>query len=116
MPTRELLPGVTSDSCPPEIVCNAHNEIRKARRRAIARDVAQVVMLAAVDILFVHWPESRMPFLDRAHSLTILRTINALIVADLWLTRAVPRWTAKRIASTWCKAEREKFERRLLSS
>ena len=114
MPRRELLPGVTADSCPPSVVCDAHAAIRKARRRAIARDVAQIVLLAAVDYLFLRWPESHVPYMDRAHSLVALQAINLVIVADVWLTRALPMWTARRIASTWCRSEREKFQRRLL--
>ena len=109
MPKPQLLPGVTTSECPPRIVCDAHSAIRRARRLAYLREGLQVVLLVAVDYLFVHWPESRVPFLDRADSLTFLCGINALIVADLWLSRAMPRWQAKRIASTWCRSEREKF-------
>lgn len=109
MPTRELLPGVTSASCPPAVLCDAHKEIKKARRRAFIRDAAQLVMLAGVDYLFVHWPESRLPFLSRAESLVALRGINVLIVADVWIARALPRWSARRIASTWCRSEQDRF-------
>ncbi len=110
MPKPELLPGVKTATCPPPIVCDAHAAIRRARRGAIARDVSQIVLIAAVDYLFVHWPDSRMPFLDRAQSLTFLRGINALVVADLWLSRALPKWWAKRIAETWSRRERERFK------
>ena len=110
MPKPDLLPGVTTPACPPRVVCDAHAAIRKARRRAVVRDVVQGGLLLAVDYLFVHWPHSRIPFADRATSLMVLRGVNALIVADLWLTRALPKWTAKRIASTWCRSEREKFQ------
>jgi len=109
MPKPDLLPGVTCAECPPRIVCDAHSAIRRARRRAIVRDVIQIGLLLSVDYLFVHWPESRIPFAGRASSLMFLRGINGLIVADFWLTRALPKWTAKRIASTWCRSEREKF-------
>jgi hypothetical protein len=111
MPTRELLPGVTTASCPPAVVCDAHSEIKKARRRAFFRDAAQLVLLAGVDYLFVHWPESRLPFLNRAESLIALRGVNVLIIADVWITRSMPRWSARRIASTWCRTERDKFSR-----
>lgn len=112
MPTRELLPGVTTDSCPPRVVCDAHVAIRKARRRALLRDIGQLTILVGVDWLFLRWPEARVPFLGRADSLTILRGVNAIAVADLWLTRAMPKWSAMRIASTWCRSEREKFQKR----
>ncbi|HUP62766.1 MAG TPA: hypothetical protein VNA69_20365 [Thermoanaerobaculia bacterium] len=114
MPRRTLLPGVTADSCPPAVACDAHSAIRGARRRAIVRDVAQVVLLVAVDYLFIRWPESHVPLLTRAHSLAVLQVLNALVVADVWLTRALPMWWARRIASTWCRSEREKFQRRPL--
>jgi hypothetical protein len=111
MPTRELLPGVTVDSVPPAVVCDAHAALRKARRRAYVRDAITLSLLIAADALFIHWPESRLPFADRGQSLTLLWAMNALLLADLWLTRAIPRWWARRIASTWCRSEREKFQR-----
>lgn len=106
---EDLLPGVTTDDCPPAVVCDAKTAIRRARRRALLRDAMQVGLLAAVDYLFVHWPESRVPFLDRRDSLNVLRMMNGAIVAHLWLARALPKWTAKRIASTWCRAEQKRF-------
>ena len=111
MPNRELLPGVTVTSCPPDVVCDAFEEVRKARRRALVRDGLQITLIAAVDYLFAHWADSRLPFADRTASLAILRALNALIIADIWLTRALPRWSARRIASTWCRSERARFQR-----
>lgn len=108
---RDLLPGVTTDSCPPRVVCDARTAIRNARRRAWLKDALQLSLLLAVDYLFVHWPESRLPFMDRATSLDALRVVNLLIVADLWLTRAVPKWWARKIAGTWSRRERERFRR-----
>ena len=114
MPTRELLPGVTTASCPPDVVCDAHAAYRKARRRAMVRDAVQIALLVGVDWLFVHWPDSRLPFADRELSLATLRGLNAGFVAHLWLSRALPRWQARRMATTWCRAEREKFLRRFV--
>lgn len=111
MPKDELLPGVSTTACPPQVVCDAHTAIRGARRRAWLRDGLQLALLFAVDYLFVYWPESRMPFLDRAESLAALRGMNFAIVGHLWLVRALPKWSARRIASTWCRSEREKFLR-----
>jgi hypothetical protein len=111
MPTRDLLPGVSTDSCPPVVVCDAHDAIRKARRRALLRDISALTMLVGVDWLFLRWPEARVPFLGRHESVNILRGVNALAIADLWLTRAMPKWTAMRIAATWCRSEREKFQK-----
>lgn len=110
MPKSELLPGVTTPACPPSVACDAHETIRKARRRAIVCDVAQVVLLLGVDYLFVRWPESRVPFLDRNQSLTLLEATNLAIAAHLWLARVImPRWAAKRIAATWSRAEQKRF-------
>lgn len=109
MPKDQILPGVKTTSCPPRVVCDAHRAIRNARRRVWVRDGLQMSLLLAVDYLFVHWPESRMPFLDRSASLAFLRGVNAAIVGHLWLSRALPKWYAKRIAATWCRTEREKF-------
>jgi len=109
MPKHELLPGVTTAECPPRVTCDAHAAIRKARRGAIARDALQVVLIVAIDYLFVHWPDSRMPFLDRGQSLMFLRCVNAVVITDVWLSRALPKWSAKRIAATWSRRERERF-------
>lgn len=104
-----LLPGVKTTACPPRVVCDAHGAIRGARRRAFMRDAAQVALLVAVDLLFVRWPESRVPFLDRGETLSLLRGVNALLVADLWLSRALPKWHARRIAGTWSRREKDRF-------
>ena len=110
MPARELLPGVTTDSCPPRVIFDAHAAIRRARRRAVLRDATEITLLLAVDYLFIHWPESRMPFMERGTSLAFLRAVNFVAVADLWLTRALPKWSARRIAGTWSRRERERFK------
>lgn len=110
MPARELLPGVTTDSCPPRVVVDAHAPVRRARRRALLRDATQISLLLAIDYLFIHWPESRMPFMEREASLVFLRVVNFVAVADLWLTRALPKWWARRIAGTWSRVERDRFK------
>jgi hypothetical protein len=110
MPKDQLLPGVSTTSCPPRVVCDSHAAIRRARRRVWVRDGVQLVLLLAVDWLFVHWPDSRIPFADRNTSLAFLRGANVMILGHLWLVRAMPKWTAKRIAATWSRSEREKFQ------
>lgn len=111
MPKLELLPGVTSLASPPSVVCDAHAAIRGARRRAWLRDGVQLSLLIAADWLFLYWPDARMPFLERHASLSLLRTMNVAILGHVWLMRSLPRWTAKRIAATWSRSEREKFLR-----
>jgi len=105
----ELLPGVTSTDCPPRIACDAHATIRRARQRAVVRHLLQISLVLAVDYLFVHWSGSRFPFLDRAQSMTFLRLVNFVIIAELWLSRALPKLWARRIAETWSRRERERF-------
>jgi hypothetical protein len=34
-----------------------------------------------------------------------------MLVGYVWLARALPRWTARRVASTWSLAERTRFFR-----
>lgn len=111
MPPADLLPGVTSDSCPPRVVCDARDAIRKARRRALLRDVGQLTLLLGVDWLFLRWPEARVPLMTRAETLVILQAVNALAIAGLWLSRALPKWSATRVAATWCRTERERFQK-----
>jgi len=111
MPKHDLLPGVESAGCPPRVACDAHLAIRRARRRALVRDGLQVSFILAVDYLFGHWPDSRLPFLDRMHSLAFLCGVNLLVVVDLWLSRVLPKWRARRIAGTWSRRERERFKR-----
>jgi hypothetical protein len=112
MPKDELLPGVTTATCPPSVACDAKAAIAKARRRAIVRDVIQITLLVGVDYLFLYWPEMRAPFLDRPRSLKLLEATNAAIALHFFLTRMIlPRWTAKRIATTWSRAEQQRFTR-----
>lgn len=109
MPKPELLPGVVTTSTPPRVACDAHAAIRRARRRAWLRDGLQFVLLAAVNWLFVYWPDARMPFVDRDTSVMLLRGVNVAILGHMWLVRMLPRWTARRIAATWSRSERDKF-------
>jgi hypothetical protein len=112
MPKDELLPGVTAAACPPAVVCDARAAIRKARRRALVRDVAQISVLVAVDWLFLRWPEARIPLLDRHQSLRVVEATNAIVAVHLWSMRfLMPKWSAWRAASTWSRTERAKFIR-----
>jgi hypothetical protein len=103
MPKNELLPGVSTRACPPRVVCDAHAAIRRAKRRIWLRDGVQLVLLLAVDWLFVYWSDSRVPFADRETSLAFLRGANVVIIGHLWLARALPKWNAKRISATWSR-------------
>jgi hypothetical protein len=109
MSREPLLPGVTTSAVPPVVVCDTRAAIAKARRRALARDIVQVVLLIVVDTLFLHWPNTHIPGVARAGSLELVALLNAAVIVQFWLSRTLPRWTARRIASTWCRNEQEKF-------
>lgn len=112
MPKDELLPGVKSAACPPNVVCDARGPVRKARRRALAKDAAQIALLIAVDYLFFRWPEARVPLLDRQESLRVVELTNVIVGVQLWMTRILlPKWAAWRAASTWSRGERQRFIR-----
>lgn len=109
---QRTLPGVSDDRVPPAVVMSSRKVIRRARRRAAFRDVVDLVILAFVDALFVQWPDAHIPALGRESSLMVLAFMNLAMFATMWLSRAIPRWRAKRVATTWTSAER----RRLLNS
>jgi hypothetical protein len=47
--------------------------------------------------------------LDRHDSLLVVGAMNVLMAAYIWLARAFPRWSARRVASTWSPRERARF-------
>jgi hypothetical protein len=108
---RTLLPGVSDAGAPPPVVIDSRRVVAGARRRAIVRDVVDLLLLVCVDGLFLRWPLAHVPFLDRHDSLLVLLGLNAMLLGYVWLARAVPRWTARRVATTWCLAERARFFR-----
>ncbi|HSP34255.1 MAG TPA: hypothetical protein VLU46_08070 [Thermoanaerobaculia bacterium] len=109
MARRNLLPGVSADGCPPAVVIDSRRVIARARWRAVAGDIAQFVLLAGIDALFVRWPYAHVPALDRETSVLIVAALNALLITQALITRTFPRWSARRIAGTWCLAERARF-------
>ena len=111
MPNDPLLPGVTTTHVPPAVVFDSRDAIRRARRRRVMRDVVDVLLLLAVDALFVRWPSTHVPFLDRHDSLFVLAALNVVVLAYLWLARVLPAWSARRVAATWSTAERSRFLR-----
>jgi hypothetical protein len=111
MARRDLLPGVNVVECPPRVVFDSRRAIRRARRRAAFRDAAQLILLAGVDYLFMHWPLTHIPDLGRDRSVLIVATLNSLILTHVMVSRIFPRWSARRIAATWCSAERSRFFR-----
>jgi hypothetical protein len=111
VPKPNLLPGVTEASSPPVVSSHARQAIRSARRHALARDLGQLFLLGAVDTLFLRWPATHVPMLDRHESLLAVGALNAMVIAHIALSRLAPRWTARRIASTWNAAEKARISR-----
>ena len=110
MERQILLPGVSAEPCPPAVVFDSRAAVRRARIRAAIIDGSQLVLVGAVDWLFLHFPHTHVPFVDRSHSRAILAGLNLLIVAYVALARTLPRWRARRVAGTWTPAERARFE------
>jgi hypothetical protein len=113
MPKTELLPGVSPDRCLPQSACDARGTMRGARRKAVVRDVLQIALLMSVNYLFMYWPASRMPFLERKESLLLLAMVNGLVILSVVFTRVMPRWTARRVAETWSRSEQEMLRKQL---
>jgi hypothetical protein len=109
MPKRDLLPGVADDLCPPAVVFDSRRAIRRARLRAAGRDAAQLALIAALDYAFMTHPAAHLPMTGRSATAIVLAVFNSAVVAQILASRAFPRWTAKRIATTWCLAERTRF-------
>lgn len=109
MSTRELLPGVTLEGVAPRVRCDSRQVILRARRIALARDIAQLILIAAVDYLFATVPTTHIPFAGRTLSLEIVALFNLTVAVHVVLCRKVPYWTARRMAGTWCAAERRRF-------
>jgi hypothetical protein len=108
---RNLLPGVSPSGAPPEIVFESRRVITSARRRAIVRDVFDLLLLVGVDWLFMRWPHAHVPTLDRDQTALIVAAANALVITYIWTSRALPRWRARRVASTWSAIEKSRFVR-----
>jgi hypothetical protein len=115
MERRDLLPGVSPEIPAPAVVFASASVIRRARLRALGRDVFDLTLLIAVDVFFIRWPYARVPLLDRPHSLELLVGMNLVLIAYLWVSRTLPRWRARRVAGTWCDAERERLTSSLQS-
>ena len=106
---KDLLPGVRPDACPPRVVVTTRRDITRARLRATAQDVAQLFMLTGVDYFFVAHESVHVPLMSRADSFMVLAGLNAAVLTHIILSRVLPKWSARRIAATWCLRERARF-------
>jgi len=110
MSTRsQFLPGLTAEGREPQVRMDSRRVIRRARRIALARDLAQLTAVAAVDVFFAAVPSTHVPFADRPRSLALLAAFNFAVVVHAVLCRKFPQWSARRTAATWCAAERRRF-------
>ena len=108
---RKLLPGVSPDGTDPNIVFQSRPVVQSARRRATLRDFVDLILLAGVDALFIRWSHAHIPLLDRAETMLVLAIANLALIVYVWSVRTLPRWRARRLATTWSEAERLRFLR-----
>jgi hypothetical protein len=108
---RTLLPGVSQAEAPPDVVCESRSVIIWARRRAAIRDAFNLLLLISVDGLFLRWPHTHVPMLDRDQTALVLLAANGMMIAWMWSARTLPRWRARRLATTWSAGEQSRFVR-----
>ena len=114
MARRDLLPGVDGDRVVPAIVADTRRDVIRARRHAILRDTANILLVAGIDWLFIRFPAMHIPTFTRVDSALLLCIINAAVIAHMIVVRVLPRMAARRIATTWCLRERARFFQRPL--
>lgn len=105
----DLIPGVQPPRRPPVDRDALEREMARHRRRAAVEDLLDCAVLIVVDLLFLLWPEAKVPFLDRDATLALLLFANVLTVAGYVRSRILPVWKARRIAATWSAAEQARF-------
>jgi hypothetical protein len=110
----DLLPGTLGPAASPaHPAFRPHKLLRDARRRAVLRQVADGGILLLLNGFFYFWESARLPLTSRSDSLAILLLINAAFLASCALSRKVPEWRARRIASTWSAEERARSQEKM---
>lgn len=105
-----LLPGTRGrETTPPRGLWHERDAVVQARKRADIRDIADLALLLAIDVLYVGWPAVHLPFVDRESTRLLLVTVHLLFAAWCIATRVIPRWRARRIAATWSSGEQRRF-------
>lgn len=103
----ERIPGAGGpETAPPAVNINAGKIVRSARVRADLSDLLDLSILLGINLMFKGWETAHIPFLTRETSMAILLSANALYVLDWLVTRYLPQWRARRVASTWSPNER----------
>lgn len=108
MTRSELLPGTRRDDTR-LIHCDSRDVVGRARRMAAVRDCAQLLLVVAVDLLCIRFPQTHVPFATRSGSVELVVIFNLLAFGHFALSRAWPRWQARRIASSWSLSERRRI-------
>ena len=107
MTALDLLPGARGADAP-AIRCASRHIVERARQLAVLRDIGQGLLLVGIDVLSLHFQGMHVPFTTRTQSLELLAIFNLAAAAHLFLSRAWPRWRARRIAASWSAVERRK--------
>ena len=107
-----MLPGIAAAACAPSVMFDSRRAIARARRRAALRDFVQLLLVVGVDWMVVRWPYSHVPAMGRPGSVLLVALLNAAVLTHLIVSRTFPRWSARRIAATWCLSERARFFQR----
>ncbi len=84
-------------------------EVDRARRRADASELLDLMILIVINLFFMQWQGARLPFLSRDASLLILLATNAAYVLSWVRSRLVPLWQTRRIATSWSEDEQKRL-------
>lgn len=109
---EELLPGVEGPAPPRASAGDFGRDVSLARRHAAFEEILDLAVLIVVNLVFLLWERSQLPFLGRDLTLVILVCANAFAVAGYLRTRIAPRFRARRMAATWSADERARFRQR----
>lgn len=72
------------------------------------RDAIDILFLVGLDAFFFLWPAARIPTMSRGASAVLLIVVHALVITHMITSRIFPKWRARKIASTWSEAEKNK--------
>jgi hypothetical protein len=109
VPYEELLPGTLGpEATAPRPVFRPHNDVKRARHRALLRQAIDATALAVVNVIVYHWDSARLPFVSRDASVDALLLLDAAFVAYWVIVHKLPAWRARRIAASWRPEERRR--------
>lgn len=106
MKEQVLLPGVSRDVARRPTPQYDRATVNRTQQREDFRDLADLLLLAGVDVLALTWDAAHVPLLSRESTLELLLAANAVLGAFIIGRRLWPVLRARRIASTWSEQER----------